>query len=156
MTDIVDAATRRRMMQGIRGRDTKPELLVRRGLHSRGFRYVLGGRDLPGRPDLVFPSKAVVIFVHGCFWHRHPGCRFACVPGTRMEFWMSKFEANVRRDDRQQEQLRELGWKVLIVWECELRTDSEAVIEHLRDTLSRSTKLAPADLPLPRKNGPHR
>jgi DNA mismatch endonuclease (patch repair protein) len=156
VTDIVDAATRRRMMQGIRGRDTKPELLVRRGLHARGFRYVLGGRGLPGRPDLVFPSRAVVIFVHGCFWHRHDGCRFAYVPGTRTEFWMTKFEVNVRRDHRQQEQLRALGWKVITVWECELRAASETVIEDLRETLSASKSRPPARLQSPRKHDPHR
>jgi DNA mismatch endonuclease (patch repair protein) len=155
VTDIVDSATRRRMMQGIRSRDTQPELLVRRGLHSRGFRYVLGGRGLPGRPDLVFPSRAVVVFVHGCFWHRHLGCRFAYAPSTRIDFWTSKFEANVRRDHRQQAQLRELGWKVLIVWECELRTDSEAVIEELRATILQSAKPDPAKLPIYRRNRPH-
>ena len=136
MTDIVDAATRRRMMQGIRSRDTKPELLVRRGLHSRGFRYVLGGRELPGRPDLVFPSKASVVFVHGCFWHRHQGCRYAYMPSTRIDFWLAKFEANIRRANLQQQQLTELGWRVIIVWECELRADSEKVIENLSEVLS--------------------
>jgi DNA mismatch endonuclease (patch repair protein) len=136
VTDIVDAATRRRMMQGIRSRDTKPELLVRRGLHSRGFRYVLGGRELPGRPDLVFPSKASVVFVHGCFWHRHQGCRYAYMPSTRIDFWLAKFEANIRRDNLQQQQLTELGWRVNIVWECELRADSEKVIENLSEILS--------------------
>jgi DNA mismatch endonuclease (patch repair protein) len=156
VTDIVDAATRRRIMQGIRGRDTKPELLVRKGLHALGLRYVLGGRGLPGRPDLVFPSRAVVIFVHGCFWHRHAGCKFAYAPGTRTDFWMTKFEANIRRDHRQQEQLRELGWKVVIVWECELRADGEAVIENLRETLSGSANRRAAGLALPRKHRPKR
>ena len=136
MTDIVDAATRRRMMQGIRSRDTKPELLVRRGLHTRGFRYVLGGRNLPGRPDLVFPSKAAVVFVHGCFWHRHQGCRFAYVPSTRTAFWLEKFEATVRRDHLQQQQLTGLGWRVITIWECELRADGENVIENLSKALS--------------------
>lgn len=129
------------MMQGIRGRDTKPELLVRKGLHSRGFRYLLGGRGLPGRPDLVFPSRAAVVFVHGCFWHRHPGCKFAYVPGTRTDFWLAKFKANVRRDLLQQQQLRELGWRVIIVWECELRANSEKVIENLAETLSGKREL---------------
>lgn len=136
MTDIVDAATRRRMMQGIRSRDTKPELLVRRGLHARGFRYVLGGRELPGRPDLVFPSRASVVFVHGCFWHRHQGCRYAYMPSTRTDFWLAKFEANIRRDNLQQQQLTEMGWRVITVWECELRADSEKVIENLSEVLS--------------------
>ncbi len=136
MTDIVDAATRRRMMQAIRGRDTKPEILVRKGLHARGYRYVLGGRGLPGRPDLVFPSRATAIFVHGCFWHRHRNCRFAYMPSTRPEFWASKFDANVRRDHLQLRQLRDLGWHVITVWECNLRADHERVIENLASTLS--------------------
>jgi DNA mismatch endonuclease, patch repair protein len=141
VTDIVDAATRRRMMQGIRSRDTKPELLVRRGLHANGFRYVLGGRGLPGRPDLVFPSREVVIFIHGCFWHRHPGCRFAYIPSTRTAFWLTKFEQNAQRDHRQQQELRQMGWRAISVWECELRANSDAVIKKLSQILARSGKV---------------
>nr|WP_309504626.1 very short patch repair endonuclease [uncultured Roseovarius sp.] len=121
MADIVDKATRSRMMAGIRGKDTKPELALRRALHARGFRYRLHAKDIIGSPDLVFPKYHAVVFVHGCYWHRHKGCRFATSPSTRPEFWESKFEANVRRDKRVQTQLMESGWRVATVWECALR-----------------------------------
>lgn len=131
MADVVDAVTRSRMMSGIRGKDTKPELLVRRGLHAKGLRYVLGGRGLPGRPDLVFPAKRTVIFVHGCFWHRHAGCKYSYVPKSRHDFWAEKFETNVQRDRVQSLQLRNLGWQVLTVWECELRKGPQATLNNL-------------------------
>lgn len=121
MTDVVDALTRSRMMSGIRGRDTLPELTVRRALHSAGLRYRVDVRSLPGRPDIVFPSRLVAIFVHGCFWHRHQGCRFATTPATRPEFWQTKFAQNVARDERVRRQLEAAGWAVVTVWECETR-----------------------------------
>ncbi len=120
MTDIVDKKTRSRMMSSIRGKDTKPEMTLRRALHARGFRFRLHVRDLPGRPDLVFPKFRAVVFVHGCFWHRHPGCPRATTPATRVEFWLEKFRANVSRDRRNSERLKESGWRVHTVWECEL------------------------------------
>lgn len=123
MPDIVTPETRSRMMSGIRGRDTKPELAVRRYLHSRGLRYRLHVRELPGRPDIVLPRHRTVVFVHGCFWHRHEGCRFAYTPKSRQEFWLPKLEGNAARDARDQQQLRDLGWRVEVVWECELRSD---------------------------------
>ena len=95
MADIVDKKTRSRMMAGIKGKNTKPELVLRRALHARGFRFRLHGKEFPGRPDLVFPKHGAVIFVHGCFWHRHSNCRYATNPSTRMEFWQGKFDANV-------------------------------------------------------------
>jgi len=119
MTDVVDRATRSRMMSGIRGKDTKPELIVRKYLHGVGLRYRLHG-DLPGKPDLVFPRYHTVVFVHGCFWHRHEGCRHATTPASNTAFWQKKFEANVRRDRYVQKELTELGWRVLVVWACEL------------------------------------
>ena len=121
MADIVDAATRSRMMAGIRGKDTRPELLLRRALHRRGLRYRLHGRKLPGRPDLVFPRFRAVLFVHGCFWHRHEGCRYATTPATRTEFWQAKFDANVARDVRNQNDLVQADWRLGIVWECTIR-----------------------------------
>ena len=121
MTDIVDSGTRSRMMSGIRGRDTSPELIVRRYLHSKGFRFRLHVRNLPGRPDLVFPKYRAAVFVHGCFWHRHDGCRLAYSPKSRREFWETKFRMNVERDQRTRAQIRKLGWRVFIVWECGLR-----------------------------------
>ena len=107
-------------MAAILGKDTKPELMIRRGLHAKGFRYRLQGRGLPGRPDLVLPKHHAVIFVHGCFWHRHKGCSACYTPKTRTEFWENKFGDNVRRDRRNTKLLRQQGWRVLVVWECEL------------------------------------
>lgn len=119
MTDVVDSATRSRMMSGISGKNTKPELTVRRYLHRDGLRYRLHGK-LPGKPDLVFPKYRTVVFVHGCFWHRHEGCRYATTPADNAEFWQKKFDGNVRRDHRVQKELSSLGWHVLVVWTCEL------------------------------------
>lgn len=121
MIDIVDQQTRSRMMSGIRGRDTKPELALRRALHARGFRFRLHSTNVYGRPDLVLPKYRSVIFVHGCFWHRHDGCRYTTSPSTRPEFWQAKFEANVTRDDEVRRTLLEDGWRVATVWECALR-----------------------------------
>jgi DNA mismatch endonuclease (patch repair protein) len=120
MADVVDRATRSRMMSGIRGRDTRPEKAVRSFLHRAGFRFRLHVRDLPGRPDIVLPSHRVAIFVHGCFWHRHSNCRYAVTPGSRLNFWTEKFEANVQRDRKNIEALMESGWRVLLIWECAL------------------------------------
>lgn len=121
MTDIVDKRTRSRMMAGIRGKDTKPELALRRAMHARGFRYRLHAKHVPGRPDLVFPRYHAVVFVHGCFWHRHEDCRYTTTPSTRPEFWQGKFAANVARDAAVRGKLLEDGWRVATVWECALR-----------------------------------
>ena len=121
MTDIVDQQTRSRMMSGIRGKDTKPELALRRALHARGFRFRLHSKTVHGRPDLVLPKYRAVVFVHGCFWHRHEGCRYTTTPSTREEFWQGKFAANVARDATVRERLLEEGWRVATVWECALR-----------------------------------
>jgi DNA mismatch endonuclease, patch repair protein len=114
------------MMACIRGRDTKPELRVRQYLHGAGLRFRLDAAGIPGRPDVVFRGRRLAVFVHGCFWHRHAGCRFATTPATRMEFWANKFEANMARDARVTAQLQDLGWTVLTIWECETR-DVEAL-----------------------------
>jgi DNA mismatch endonuclease, patch repair protein len=119
--DIVDQQTRSRMMSGIRGKNTKPELALRRALHARGFRFRLHSGKVHGRPDLVLPKHRAVVFVHGCFWHRHEGCRYATVPATRPEFWRAKFDANVARDNAIRTRLLEDGWRVATVWECALR-----------------------------------
>ena len=126
MVDVVNPETRTRMMSAIRGANTKPELNVRRRLHAAGFRYGLHRKDLPGRPDLVMPRHDAVIFVHGCYWHRHPGCRLATTPSTRTDFWTAKFTANQERDRRNIAELRDRGWRVAIVWECEVRTATDA------------------------------
>lgn len=120
MTDIVDRATRSRWMSGIRGRNTKPELVVRSFLHGAGLRFRIHARDLPGRPDIVLPKWGAVILVHGCFWHRHPNCNFCYFPKSRPEFWVRKFEENVERDARTFMALGELGWAVHVIWECEV------------------------------------
>ncbi len=121
MADVVDKATRSRMMAGVRGKDTAPELVLRRALHAQGFRFRLHDRALPGRPDIVLKRYNAVILVHGCFWHRHSGCRFATTPATRTEFWRVKFDGNVDRDARDIEQLLALGFRVAVVWECALK-----------------------------------
>ncbi|EMP3662894.1 DNA mismatch endonuclease Vsr [Pseudomonas aeruginosa] len=108
-------------MKRVGRENTKPELKVRAKLHFLGLRFRLHRRDLPGTPDIVLTKHRTVIFVHGCFWHRHPGCRYATTPKTRQEYWIPKFEANTSRDVRKEAQLRELGWRVLVVWECETR-----------------------------------
>lgn len=121
--DRLNAAERSANMARIRGKDTGPEMQVRRIAHSMGLRFRLHRKDLPGRPDLVFPKHRLAVFVHGCFWYRHPGCGWASTPSTRPEFWRAKFDANVERDLRQQAALTEQGWKVLVLWECGLKDD---------------------------------
>lgn len=133
MADVVDAVTRSRMMSGIRGRDTKPEWIVRRGLHHLGFRYRLHARELPGRPDLVFTKYCAAVFIHGCFWHGHD-CPLFKWPKTREDFWRTKISGNRDRDTRSLEALTKQGWRVAIVWECALRgtdKDSGAVVDRL-------------------------
>ncbi len=121
MVDVVPPHVRSRMMSGIQGKNTKPELIVRRMLFASGYRFRLHRRDLPGTPDIVMPGRRVAIFVQGCFWHFHQGCRYAKMPATRPEFWKAKLEANVERDSRAVEKLQKLGWRVLCVWECSMR-----------------------------------
>lgn len=123
MTDIVTPAVRSRMMRSIHGADTSPERSVRSYLHAVGLRFRLHDRRLPGRPDLVLASRKVAVFVHGCFWHQHRGCRYATTPATRHDFWQAKFASNRARDDAVAERLTSLGWKVLTIWECEARDE---------------------------------
>jgi DNA mismatch endonuclease (patch repair protein) len=112
---------RSHLMARVRGKNTGPEILVRKALHRAGLRFRLHSRNLPGRPDIVLPRLKIAIFVHGCFWHRHEGCKLSSDPKTRVEFWRSKFDANVARDRRNEEALSGLGWKVVTVWECQTR-----------------------------------
>lgn len=120
MTDVLTPEQRRRCMAAIGGKNTKPEMVVRSLVHRMGYRFRLHRRDLPGKPDLVFPGRKKVIFVHGCFWHRHPGCRYATTPATRAEFWKAKLAGNRQRDLRVQRDLRYLGWDCSVVWGCEI------------------------------------
>ena len=128
MADIVDKLKRSRMMAGIRGKDTKPEIQLRRALHALGLRFRLHAPLLPGRPDIVFPKYHAAVFLHGCFWHRHAGCRFATTPATRPEFWHTKFESNIERDKRNITVLIEGGWRVAIVWECALKSQGPPAV----------------------------
>lgn len=126
MMDTLSRAARSERMSRVRGKNTRPEMVVRRLVHGMGFRYRLHGKDLPGTPDLVFPSRRKVIFVHGCFWHRHDDstCKLARLPKSRLEFWGPKLEANARRDAEHIDQLTAMGWDVLTVWECGLANAS--------------------------------
>lgn len=135
MVDTVSAATRSRMMSGIRGKDTKPEMRVRTFLHRDGFRYVLHRKDLPGKPDLTLPKYRAVVFIHGCFWHAHTGCKYAAKPSTRPEFWAHKLGGNRARDARHILLLRQTGWRVAVVWECALRGSAETVLLGLSEFL---------------------
>lgn len=131
MTDFLSAGERSKRMAAIRGRDTGPELLLRKRLYARGLRYQLYRKDLPGSPDLVFPGRRSVVFVHGCFWHRHDGCKIATMPKSNVDYWCMKFDKNIKRDRSSLARLWELGWRVIVVWECELSR------EKVDDTLSR-------------------
>lgn len=121
MVDVVTLEVRSRMMSGIRGKDTRPEIGVRRFLHRSGLRFRLHDRRLPGSPDLVFPRHGAVVFIHGCYWHRHEGCKYASTPASNIEFWGKKFEGNVRRDRESVAKLLAAGRRVFILWECVLR-----------------------------------
>jgi DNA mismatch endonuclease (patch repair protein) len=140
--DIVDAATRSKMMAGIRSKDTKPEMTVRKFLHSLGMRYRLHAKDLPGSPDLVMPKYRTAIFVHGCFWHRHDACRYATTPASNTERWTTKFDANVQRDVRNQVELRNAGWHLVVVWECELRQDPQGRLHRLAEEIKQGAFVA--------------
>lgn len=131
--DIVDPSVRSRMMASIRGKDTQPERVVRTFLHARGFRYRLHKKSLPGRPDLVLPRWRAIIFVHGCFWHGHPGCRYFRLPRTREEFWRGKIQDNIERDARARSALNAAGWRVVVIWECALRDQSAPALATLED-----------------------
>lgn len=120
MADVLTAEQRQLNMSRIRGRDTKPEMLIRRNLHARGLRYRLHDRSLPGRPDLVFPKYRTAVFIHGCFWHAH-GCALSKLPATRQDFWKKKLDGNAARDRKAIGALQAAGWRVLVIWECSIR-----------------------------------
>lgn len=141
MPDIVDKQTRSRMMSGIRGRDTRPELLVRKGLFGRGFRYRLHVPDLPGKPDLVLPKYSAVIFVNGCFWHGHD-CHLFRMPSTRPEFWRKKIEGNIARDKATKQSLGDMGWRQMTIWECAVKGRTRLPLE---DVLDRTAKWLAGD-----------
>ena len=119
---------RSRNMSAIKSKNTKPEIAVRKLLHSLGYRFRLHRKDLPGSPDIVLPKYKTVIFVHGCFWHRHENCKYATTPKTRKEFWEKKFRENINRDNLNQANLSLKGWKIIIIWECQLKGDIKKLI----------------------------
>ena len=140
MTDFLSPSERSQRMSRIRGKDTQPELALRRALHRMGFRYLLHGAGLPGKPDLVFPRYKAAIFVHGCFWHRHSGCSIATTPKSNTPFWVEKFEKNVSRDRRVIDQLKEQGWTVMVVWECQV-SNSTKTQQAVQDVASKLKSL---------------
>lgn len=132
MPDVLTPEQRRLNMSRVRARDTKPEMLIRRGLHARGLRYRLHDRKLPGRPDLVFPKYRAALFVHGCFWHAH-GCALSKLPATRQEFWKQKLDGNAARDRKAIEALLAQEWRVLVIWECAVRGPSRRRVDAVLD-----------------------
>jgi DNA mismatch endonuclease (patch repair protein) len=136
VADVVDKKTRSRMMAGIRGKNTKPELILRRALHKNGFRYRIHDSRLPGKPDIVLPMYKALIFVHGCFWHRHMDCWWNTSPSSNTAFWKDKLARNAERDARHMEELRSQGWRIAIVWECSFRlSNAEQVAIEVKNWL---------------------
>lgn len=132
--DIVPPDRRSQIMGRIRGKDTEPELIVRKAAHALGFRYRLHDRRLPGSPDLVFRGRKLALFVHGCFWHRHENCKLCYAPKSNVEFWAQKFKNNVARDERVRKELEALGWEPAIIWQCET-SDADRLARRLREIL---------------------
>ncbi len=135
MSDKLTQEKRSWNMSRIKGKDTKIEVEVRKYLFSKGYRFRKNDKRYPGKPDIVLPKYHVAIFVHGCFWHRHEGCKDATTPKTRTEFWLEKFDKNVKNDQIKQEKLRELGWKVIVIWECEIKKDLIKTMEWLEQEI---------------------
>jgi DNA mismatch endonuclease (patch repair protein) len=133
MADVVSKEKRSAMMAGIRSKNTKPEIAIRKALHEMGYRYRLHARNLPGTPDLVFPKYKTAVFVHGCFWHRH-GCHLFRWPSTRREFWETKINGNAERDCIHQTRLIESGWKIVIIWECALKGRGRLPLEKITNS----------------------
>lgn len=137
MADVHDKATRSYNMSRIKCKDTKPEMLVRRFLHAQGFRYRLHVKNLPGKPDLVLPKYNTVIFIHGCFWHGHEGCKYYVIPKTRTEWWVNKINRNIELDKKAIKLLKKEGWRVITLWECHLRPKTfEKTLSNLLKKLS--------------------
>lgn len=137
MADVHDKATRSYNMSRIKGKDTKPEILVRKFLHANGYRYRLHTKDLPGKPDIVLPKYCTVIFINGCFWHGHEGCKYFSIPKTKTEWWLNKINTNTANDKKAIEVLKKDGWKVITIWGCELKTNkSERTLHKLLKQLS--------------------
>lgn len=139
MADTITRERRSWNMSRIKGQNTGPEVRLRSLLHRAGFRFRIHAKELPGRPDIILPKYRAAIFVHGCFWHRHAGCRNATMPSTRTEFWQAKFDANISRDERNRAALQAAGWTVFTIWECELKSDAPGVVERLSRNMREAT-----------------
>lgn len=137
MTDVHDKRTRSYNMSQIKGKDTKPEILVRKFLHTNGFRYRLHDKKLPGRPDIVLRKYRTVIFVNGCFWHGHDNCKYFVIPKTRTEWWLNKINSNKQKDIENKQGIQELGWNVLVIWECELKHNTKERLNKLISDIER-------------------
>jgi DNA mismatch endonuclease (patch repair protein) len=138
-TDIVTPEQRSRMMSRVKGKNTKPEMIVRSLCHEMGLRFRLHRRDLPGTPDLVFPKHRLCIFVHGCFWHRHIGCKYASTPKSQKKFWLEKFDSNIKRDFQNINKLKLLDWRVEVIWECEIN-NINSIKEKIHNLTTQKTK----------------
>ncbi len=139
MADVHSPAQRSFNMSRIKGKDTKPELWLRSLLHSAGFRFRLHRKDLPGRPDIVLPGSNVAVFVHGCYWHRHEGCRYTTTPSSNTQFWEKKFSRTIERDAEDIVALKDAGWKVVVVWECRLRSQLHRVLAAISSAARKGT-----------------
>lgn len=148
MVDVVDQKTRSRMMSGIRGKNTKPEILIRKALHAGGFRFRLHRKNLPGSPDIVLPKYRAVILVNGCFWHGHQ-CRLFKWPKSRPEFWRNKIEGNMRRDQQKLSELKRMGWRVCVLWECAIKGASEEHLNRVIENVSNWLKGGESSLFIP-------
>lgn len=143
MADKISKARRSWVMSRVSGKNTKPERLVRSLLHRLGYRFTINGpknKRLPGRPDIVLPARGAVVFVHGCFWHRHPGCKTATTPQSNVEYWQAKFARNTQRDRENEQRLQQAGWQVITIWECQLK-DLDSVAARLIAELPRSPQV---------------
>lgn len=142
MADVHDKKTRSYNMSRIKGKNTKPEILVRRFLFSKGFRYRLHDPKLPGKPDITMPKYKTAIFIHGCFWHGHKGCKYFVIPKTRTQWWLDKINGNVANDKRKQKALRKTGWRVINIWECQLRANKvDKVLNKLLQNIAIKTMI---------------
>ena len=137
MSDILTKEQRHRCMSNVKSKNTKPEMMVRKFLFSNGYRYRVNSKDLPGKPDIVLPKYKTVVFINGCFWHGHPNCKYATIPESNHEFWLTKINGNVERDRLTREKLTQMGWNVIDIWQCQLKPhEKEATLTHLISTLS--------------------
>jgi DNA mismatch endonuclease (patch repair protein) len=131
MADVHDKKTRSYNMSRIRSKDTKPEMIVRKYLHSKGFRFRLHRKDLPGRPDIVFPKYKTVVFIHGCFWHGHQNCTYFKIPKTNADWWLQKINRNIENDKKAKQHLKKEGWNVIDIWECDLKNNSKKILARI-------------------------